>query len=53
MKREIDIKEISEGWNYELTEMDYIDISSTEIREGTKNATRVEGYIEQNGLYKI
>ena len=52
-RRGEEIEEISEGWDYELAEMDYVDISSTEIREGTKNATRVEGYIEQNGLYKI
>ena len=40
------------GWDYELTEMDYVDISSTEIRNGENNAIiDVEGYIKQNDLY--
>lgn len=52
-RRGEDIKGISEGWDYELTETNYIDISSTEIREGTKTATSVEGYIKENELYKI
>lgn len=41
------------GWDYELTDMDFVDISSTEIRNGIKNDTKVKGYIETNGLYKI
>ena len=40
------------GWDYELTEMDYVDISSTEIRNDKNNAIiDVEGYIKQNDLY--
>lgn len=40
------------NWDYELTEMDYVDISSTEIRNGENNAIiDVEGYIKQNDLY--
>lgn len=40
------------NWDYELTEMDYIDISSTKIRNGENNAIiDVEGYIKQNDLY--
>ena len=40
-------------WDYELTEMDYVDISSTEIRQGLNHNTKAEGYIKENGLYKI
>lgn len=40
-------------WDYELTEMECIDISSTEIRNGKFTNTKVEGYIKENGLYKI
>ena len=41
-------------WDYEITEMDFIDISSTEIRKGKYNSlNKVEDYIENNGLYKI
>lgn len=47
-----DIKGL-EDWDFELTEMDYVDISSTEIRKGIKRETSVEGYIRENGLYKI
>ena len=47
------LKEIDSTWDYELAEMDFIDISSTEIRNGIKNNTTVEGYIKENGLYKI
>ena len=40
------------GWNYELCDMDFVDISSTEIRNGENNAIiDVEGYIKQNDLY--
>ena len=52
-RRGEDIEGVSEGWDYELTEMDFVDISSTEIRNRIKTATSVEGYIEKNGLYKI
>ena len=45
--------ENKEGWDYELTEMDYVDISSTEIRQGLNHNTKAEGYIKENGLYKI
>jgi nicotinate-nucleotide adenylyltransferase len=41
-----------ETWDYELVEMEYIDISSTEIREGSLDGTKVKGYIEKHGLYK-
>ena len=41
-----------QGWDYELTEMDCVDISSTKIRNGENNAIiDVEGYIKQNDLY--
>lgn len=42
-------------WDYELTDMDYVDISSTEIRKsGVCNTDKnVEEYINENGLYKI
>ena len=43
-----------ESWDYELAGMDYVDISSTEIRNGKSvNNNIVEGYIKENGLYKI
>lgn len=48
-----DVIQDKEGWDYELTDMDYIDVSSTEIRNGLKSNTSVEGYIKENGLYKI
>ena len=39
-------------WDYELCDMDFVDISSTEIRNGENNAIiDVEGYIKQNDLY--
>ena len=44
---------ISEDWDYELADMDFIDVSSTEIRKGLKSNTSIEGYIKENGLYKI
>ena len=48
------IESISQGWDYEIAEMDYVDISSTEIRAGNKELNNiVEGYIKENGLYKI
>ena len=50
-----DLSNISKGWSYELTNMDVIDISSTEIRNGKKLQTNklVEDYIKSNDLYKI
>ena len=48
------IENISQGWDYEFAEMDFVDISSTEIRAGNKELNNiVEGYIKENGLYKI
>ena len=49
------IKFVPESCDYEMAGMDFIDISSTEIREGkyfpiNKN---VEDYIKKHGLYKI
>lgn len=45
---------ISKNWSYELTDMEYIDISSTEIRAGGNNTKiNIEEYIKKNGLYKI
>lgn len=42
------------GWDYELTDMDLVDISSTEIRKGTTDSIKqVEEYINNYGLYKI
>ena len=43
------------GWDFELTRMNYVDISSTEIRNSvTENELNkdVEDYITKNGLYK-
>ena len=42
------------GWDYEIAPMEYVDISSTEIRAGAKHNKNklVEDYIEKNGLYK-
>ncbi len=49
-----DINNISLGWDYEITDMEYVDISSTEIRAGNNKIKNiVEGYIAENGLYKI
>ena len=43
------------GFSYELTDMDFVDISSTEIREGKETFINkeLEVYIKENGLYKI
>ncbi len=43
----------AEGWDFEITEMDYEDISSTEIRACKKIDVdkKVEEYIKENGLY--
>lgn len=41
-----------EDWDYEITEMAFVDISSTEIRGGKyNNLDNVEDYIKNNGLY--
>ena len=48
-----DIIENKEDWDYEITNMELVDISSTEIRNGAKSNTKVEGYIRDHGLYKI
>ena len=48
-----DIIKDKESWDYELTDMNFIDVSSTEIRNGIKKDTSVEGYIKENGLYEI
>ena len=48
-----DIIKDKDSWDYELTDMDFVDISSTKIREGNCTNTSVEGYIKENGLYKI
>lgn len=48
-----DTVEQMSDWDYELTDMDYVDVSSTEIRNGSSKNTSVEGYIKKNGLYKI
>lgn len=42
------------GWDYELMNMEFIDISSTGIREyGCGTCKKIEEYIKENGLYKI
>lgn len=43
------------GWSYELTDMDLVDISSTEIREGKGVFINkeLEDYIKKYDLYKI
>jgi len=42
------------GWNFEIVPSEYINISSTEIRNGTKNCEQqeIKDYIEKYGLYK-
>ena len=45
------INQISDGWDYELANMEYVDMSSTEIRNGDKKNNILEGYIKENGLY--
>ena len=42
------------GWDFELANFEYVDISSTEIREQNvqKTSKEVEDYIETYGLYK-
>ena len=41
-----------EGWDFELASMDFVDISSTEIRQShNETIQEVKEYIENNGLY--
>ena len=42
------------GWDFEIADFEYLDISSTEIRKYNKNGTgkEVKEYIEEYGLYK-
>lgn len=42
------------GWDFELANFEYIDISSTQIREENVHNTskEIEDYIKDNGLYK-
>ncbi len=43
----------ADGWDFEVTNMDYEDVSSTEIRCAQKSDIdkKVEEYIKENGLY--
>ena len=43
-----------QGWDFEITDMDFVEISSTEIRAGECSDTDklVEEYIKNHGLYK-
>jgi len=43
-----------QGWDFEITDMDFLEISSTEIRAGVNCETNklVEEYIKNHGLYK-
>ena len=42
------------GWSFEILENEFMDVSSTEIRNSTNNQVdkTVEGYIKDYGLYK-
>ena len=43
-----------EGWDYDLMDMEFVDVSSTKIRkEGMCSNKVIEGYIKKHGLYKI
>ena len=45
---------LPEGWDYEIAGMDYVDISSTEIRNGKSVTNKeLEDYIKKHGLYKV
>ncbi|MCM1003171.1 MAG: nicotinate (nicotinamide) nucleotide adenylyltransferase [Candidatus Gastranaerophilales bacterium] len=50
---EIYAKFRADGWDFEVTNMDYEDVSSTEIRCAQKSDIdkKVEEYIKENGLY--
>ena len=43
-----------QGWDFEITEMECVDVSSTEIRTNKNNKidSQVEKYINENKLYK-
>lgn len=45
----------AKGWDYEITDMDFADVSSTEIREQKSVSInpKVEEYIRKHGLYKV
>ena len=45
---------LSKGFDFELTDKKFLDISSTNIRKQKQNGNLeiVEGYIKKNGLYK-
>lgn len=48
-----EINNISEGWDYELADLKFLDVSSTSIRSGQVVDTikEVEDYIKNHGLY--
>lgn len=53
--KEIFSKLKEKKWDFEMAKMDYVDISSTEIRNSLKEnmlVDKVEDYIKNNGLYK-
>jgi len=53
-RRGEEIGNISPNWDYEIANMDYADISSTEVRNGKNTQNQeVEDYINHHGLYKI
>lgn len=46
-------KNLFENWDYELTDMNFVEISSTELRNGEKKLFNkdLEDYIKKHGLY--
>ena len=48
-------EDLPKDWDYEIAGMEYVDISSTEIREGKEIFINkeLEDYIKKYGLYKI
>ena len=41
-----------QGWDFELTEMDFVDISSTQIRNSELDTNKnIMEYIKKNELY--
>ena len=50
-----ELNNISSGWDYELADLKFLDVSSTDIRRGQILDTikEVEEYIKEHGLYKI